>query len=110
MDAAEKAEATIKGVGVRFAKSPLDPLLLQLVQDYTDDNDLSDKLAKLFQVLPAIPQNKRTEPADTRNLCVRFCRCSTGTDRGRSRAASSARRSRSWCAPLHAQPAEPGRR
>ena len=52
MDAAEKAEAATKGSGMRFAKSPLDPLLLQLVQDYTDGSDLSDKLAKLFQVLP----------------------------------------------------------
>ena len=58
MDAAEKAEAATKGGGMRFAKSPLDPLLLQLVQDYTDGSDLSDKLARLFQVLPPNQANR----------------------------------------------------
>lgn len=34
----------------RDARNPLDPLLLRLTLDYTDGDDLSDRLAKLFQV------------------------------------------------------------
>ena len=33
------------------ARSPLDPLLMQLARDFTDDQDLSDRLQKLYKVV-----------------------------------------------------------
>ena len=48
----EKSEA-IEDLAVRNKiRTPLDPLLHILARDYVDDNDLTDRLHKLFQVWP----------------------------------------------------------
>jgi hypothetical protein len=39
----------------QHARNPLEPLLFQFAQEFTDDEDLSDRLRRLYQVLSQPP-------------------------------------------------------
>jgi uncharacterized protein YecE (DUF72 family) len=44
----ERAEAEGRA---HESRNPLEPLLMQLAKEFTDDQDLSERLLKLYQVL-----------------------------------------------------------
>ena len=50
MEAEEERERIRRAEREQQVKNPLEPLLLKLTKDFSDDQDLSDRLQRLYQV------------------------------------------------------------
>ena len=50
LDAKDQAGGPEARQGVQQMKNPLEPLLLRLARQFTDDQDLSERLQKLYRV------------------------------------------------------------
>ena len=50
MEAEEKHQHIKQLAREQQVKNPLEPLLLKLTKDFSDDQDLSDRLQRLYQV------------------------------------------------------------
>ncbi len=54
MEMDEKLRQAQEFVRDRLERSPMEPLLIKLARDFTDSQDLSERLLKLYKVKPAL--------------------------------------------------------
>ena len=56
----------------RDTKNPLEPLLLKFAKEFSDDQDLSERLADMYKVLLQLSR-KRGAQCATSNACICLC-------------------------------------
>ena len=63
MDAEEKRAETERMLRTKQSRNPLEPLLIQLARDFSDDADLSERLRRLYKACPPTTRTSLVEKA-----------------------------------------------
>ena len=66
MDLEEKRAETERAMRGQQSQNPLEPLLLRLTRDFAGDDDLADRLDRLYQAPPAHEHAHKRPPAPLR--------------------------------------------
>ena len=63
MEVEEKRAATERQLRAKQSQNPLEPLLIQLARDFSDDADLSERLRRLYKACPPTTRTSLVEKA-----------------------------------------------
>ena len=62
--ASRPAGGRLRAGGRQGRNNPLEPLLFRLAREFSDDQDLSDRLQKLYQASSRVGRKRAREPSD----------------------------------------------